>query len=171
MQMKERDVMVRVKYDGDIYIEEELFRPGSMLSYDRDTEVIIIGLADNLRRMQWIEATLLNDETATDEEMTEYFMKEGQCSKEEAEFYVAQRNNALKAPLEFRLKPYNVIQELLNKAGMKEALIQRMNDEGNVIPTGQALESLVNDFTEFLKGALPDWLDTQYNLYREDDGK
>jgi hypothetical protein len=106
MQMKEKDVMVRVKYDGSIYIEEELFRPGCILAYTRDMEVIVIEQTNKSRRM-WIEATLLNDETATDEEMVAYFVQEGKCTKEEAEFYVAQRNNALKAPLEFKLKPYN----------------------------------------------------------------
>ncbi len=54
----------------------------------------------------WISATLLNDETATDEEMTAYFMREGKMSRAEAEFYVKQRNRALLEGLEFELRFY-----------------------------------------------------------------
>ena len=52
--------------------------------------------------LNWISATLLNDEFSTDKEMINYFIENG-LSKEEAVFYVNQRNNALNNPLSFEL--------------------------------------------------------------------
>lgn len=56
---------------------------------------------------------------------------------------------------------------LFDKEDIKSVLIDHMNEEGVVIPEGEALESLVNDFTEFLRDNLPDWLGAQYNNYRD----
>lgn len=41
---------------------------------------------------EWIIDVLTNDENASDKELVEYFMKEGKMSKEEAEYYVRQRD-------------------------------------------------------------------------------
>lgn len=56
--------------------------------------------------IKWIDSTLLNDEDSTDQEIINYFVKNGPMSKVEAEFYVAQRNKALKDKLNFKLKKY-----------------------------------------------------------------
>jgi hypothetical protein len=55
---------------------------------------------------KWIGATLVNDETSTDEQVKDYFMQEG-MSKDEAKFYLTQRSKALKDPLHFKLLVYN----------------------------------------------------------------
>ena len=44
---------------------------------------------------QWIKSTLSNDEYSSDEEMLEYFMKEGGLSRDEATRWVALRPNYL----------------------------------------------------------------------------
>jgi len=62
---------------------------------------------DEVQRNKWIEATLVNDESSNDNELINYFIKEGNMGKEEAEFYVNQRNNALKNSLNFKLKKYD----------------------------------------------------------------
>jgi len=59
------------------------------------------------KEKEWIAATLLNDETSTDEEMTAYFMFEGNMSRIKALFYVKQRNRALQEGMDFTLKPYS----------------------------------------------------------------
>jgi len=52
-------------------------------------------------------STLLNDENSTDKELVEHFMKEGPMSKEEAEHYVSQRDDALSSTdLQWEAKPY-----------------------------------------------------------------
>jgi hypothetical protein len=56
----------------------------------------------------WIAATLLNDEAATDEEIIAYFMTEGRMEKAEAEFYVKQRSRALLEDLGFELYAYDI---------------------------------------------------------------
>ena len=56
-------------------------------------------------KLNWISAVLLNDETATDKEMKEYFTQEG-LTEQEAEFYLNQRNRALLEDLNFELKVY-----------------------------------------------------------------
>lgn len=53
---------------------------------------------------KWISATLLNDESSSDLEMEQYFMKEGKMSLKEAACYVKQRDKALLEPLNFKLK-------------------------------------------------------------------
>ncbi len=44
---------------------------------------------------KWISATLTNDESSSDEELINYFIKEGPMSRTEAKFYVEQRQKAL----------------------------------------------------------------------------
>lgn len=56
--------------------------------------------------IRWIQAVLVNDENSTDEELKEYFMTEGNMSKEEAKHYVKQRDDALRKPLKFKLEKY-----------------------------------------------------------------
>lgn len=60
------------------------------------------GLSED--KLHWICAVLTNDETSTDDELVELFMKEGYMSTEEARFYVSQRNRALSDPLHFELE-------------------------------------------------------------------
>jgi hypothetical protein len=43
----------------------------------------------------WVEAVLTNDETASNEELVEYFMREGNFTKEEAESLVSKRGEYL----------------------------------------------------------------------------
>jgi cupin superfamily acireductone dioxygenase involved in methionine salvage len=43
----------------------------------------------------WVEAVLTNDETASDDELVEYFMQEGNFTKEEAELLVTKRGEYL----------------------------------------------------------------------------
>ena len=54
---------------------------------------------------QWISAVLQNDENSTDQELRTYFMKEGKMSLKEADFYVKQRDDALKE-IHFELEKY-----------------------------------------------------------------
>lgn len=51
----------------------------------------------------WVESTLVNDEISTDEEMYDYFTKNG-INQSEAKFYISQRDEALLNPLGFKLK-------------------------------------------------------------------
>lgn len=57
-------------------------------------------------KTHWIAAVLLNDETSTDEEMRNYFIDEG-LGSEEADFYVGQRDDALREGLHFRLRLFD----------------------------------------------------------------
>ena len=59
-----------------------------------------------MNKQTWIKATLQNDESSTDEEMIGYFIGEESMSKEEAEFYVNQREEALNS-ISFDLKEWN----------------------------------------------------------------
>jgi hypothetical protein len=43
----------------------------------------------------WVEAVLTNDETASNEELVGYFMREGNFTKEEAELLVSKRGEYL----------------------------------------------------------------------------
>ena len=43
----------------------------------------------------WVEAVLTNDETASNEELVAYFMREGNFTKEEAELLVSKRGEYL----------------------------------------------------------------------------
>ena len=43
----------------------------------------------------WFEAVLTNDETASNEELVGYFMREGDFTKEEAELLVSKRGEYL----------------------------------------------------------------------------
>ncbi|MEM5783374.1 MAG: hypothetical protein QXX01_03380 [Candidatus Aenigmatarchaeota archaeon] len=63
-------------------------------------------LSEEYKKQKWIAATLSNDETSTDEELVNYFMREGEMSKEEASFYVKQRNRFLQ-DFTAELIPYN----------------------------------------------------------------
>jgi single-strand DNA-binding protein len=47
----------------------------------------------------WVEAVLTNDETASDDELVEYFMQEGNFTKEEAEVLVSKRGEYIKVIL------------------------------------------------------------------------
>ena len=55
---------------------------------------------------KWVKAILVNDEGSTDEELKEHFIKEGKLTRDEADFYINQRNAALKDPLNFKLTIY-----------------------------------------------------------------
>ena len=50
-----------------------------------------------------IEQRLVNDETGTDAELRADFITAGKMSEAEADFYVAQRNAALRDPVKFKL--------------------------------------------------------------------
>ncbi len=54
----------------------------------------------------WVATTLANDEASTDRELVEHFMQGGPMPYEQAAFYIEQRNDALRSPLHFNLKPY-----------------------------------------------------------------
>lgn len=47
------------------------------------------------KKYNWIAATLANDENSTDTELLEYFIKEGKMKRDEAEYYVKQRDKFL----------------------------------------------------------------------------
>jgi len=53
---------------------------------------------------KWVESTLVNNESSSDRELKEYFMKEGKMTEKEATFYIKQRDGALMNPLGFNLK-------------------------------------------------------------------
>ena len=55
---------------------------------------------------EWVESTLVNDESSTDKEMLNYFIKEGKMSRTEASFYLRQRNKALSNSINFELKKF-----------------------------------------------------------------
>lgn len=61
----------------------------------------------DIQYLNWVEATLLNDENSSDDDMHDHFMKEGCMTKEEADFYISQRNDALMFNIRFRFKPYS----------------------------------------------------------------
>lgn len=73
--------------------------------------------------------------------------------------------------MEISDKPYVHERDIfLDKEDIKNGLIDRMKDDVDGIPAGKDMECLVNGFVEFLRDALRDWLDIQYNMYMEDDG-
>jgi hypothetical protein len=45
----------------------------------------------DVQTAHWVEAVLTNDETASNAELVEYFMREGNFTKEEAELLVSKR--------------------------------------------------------------------------------
>jgi hypothetical protein len=45
----------------------------------------------DVQTAHWVEAVLTNDETASNEELVAYFMREGNFTKEEAELLVSKR--------------------------------------------------------------------------------
>jgi hypothetical protein len=49
----------------------------------------------DFQTVHWVEAVLTNDETASNEELVTYFMREGNFTKEEAELLVAKRGEYL----------------------------------------------------------------------------
>lgn len=55
--------------------------------------------------LNWISATLLNDEESTNQELINYFMENG-LSNEEAVYYVNQRDKAILNELNFELEVY-----------------------------------------------------------------
>lgn len=55
---------------------------------------------------RWVATTLANDEASTNEEMKAHFETEGPMPPEQADFYIGQRNTALRSPIDFQLKPY-----------------------------------------------------------------
>ena len=52
----------------------------------------------------WIASTLVNDEDSSDEALLKYFMLEGPMKKSEAQRAIAQRDRALRDPLNFVLE-------------------------------------------------------------------
>jgi hypothetical protein len=44
------------------------------------------------KTVEWIKATLSNDETSTEEELLRYFMEEGSLTKDEAVLWVSRRS-------------------------------------------------------------------------------
>ncbi len=55
---------------------------------------------------RWVATTLVNDEASSDSELIEHFQQGDEIPYEQAKFYVAQRNRALKHGLTFRLESY-----------------------------------------------------------------
>jgi len=55
-------------------------------------------------RADLIAMALVNDESSTDQELADYFMSEFQLSREDAGFYVSQRNRALSEDWQFKLE-------------------------------------------------------------------
>ena len=49
-----------------------------------------------MNKETWIKSVLSNDEYSSDEELTTYFMKEGNLSKKEAQTWVSKRGIYLK---------------------------------------------------------------------------
>lgn len=78
--------------------------------------------------MNWINATLLNDETSSDDELRSYFMTEGKMSLAEADYYVRQRDAALK-DMYYHAKPYRGTYFEINPAyaGKTGAEISKMS--------------------------------------------
>lgn len=64
---------------------------------------------------EWIEGVLVNDEVSSDEEIKDYFIKEGNMSEKEADFYIKQRNKALFNPLGFKLIKYRRQNKMIDK--------------------------------------------------------
>ncbi len=59
---------------------------------------------------RWVATTLANDEASTDSELVEHFTEGGPMPTRQANFYIAQRNDALRSPLHFSLKSYKANQ-------------------------------------------------------------
>ena len=55
---------------------------------------------------KWIKTILVNDETSTNEELKEHFIKEGKLTRGEADHYINQRSEALTNPLTFKIRLY-----------------------------------------------------------------
>ncbi len=62
--------------------------------------------SDDIDTERWVATTLANDESSTDSELVEHFTEGGPMPTEQANFYIAQRNEALRSPLHFQLKTY-----------------------------------------------------------------
>lgn len=62
---------------------------------------------DRKKKWNWISSTLVNDESSSDNDLLKHFMNTGKMDKKEAEFYVKQRNSALKNSTSFKLKIFN----------------------------------------------------------------
>lgn len=56
------------------------------------------------KKLKWVSAVLHNDEISTDRDMVKYLMAEG-LSKDEAQYYIKQREKALSDP-HYDVKPY-----------------------------------------------------------------
>jgi len=56
------------------------------------------------QKAEWIEAELTNNESASDQELSLYFMNEGNMDKESVIIIMRQRAKALKNPLDFKLE-------------------------------------------------------------------
>lgn len=52
-----------------------------------------------MTRLDWIEAVLSNDETATDDELIGYFITEGKLSLKAAQAWVAKRDDYISGNL------------------------------------------------------------------------
>jgi hypothetical protein len=58
-----------------------------------DFDELFMGL--DAQTAHWVAAVLTNDETASNEELVAYFMREGKFTKEEAEVLVSKRGEYL----------------------------------------------------------------------------
>jgi hypothetical protein len=61
------------------------------------------------KMLSWVEGTLVNDETGSDREMREHFMRYGPMSEVEADYYISQRAVALRDPIHFVFIPYKTL--------------------------------------------------------------
>lgn len=78
---------ITTQFNNEITIAaKQTMRPGETLE------------ESTARTKDWISSTLENDETSTDEELIDYFQKEGGFSKEIAELIVSKRNAVLSLP-------------------------------------------------------------------------
>ena len=65
-----------------------------------------IEILDRMQR-QWVASVLVNDEISTDEELVEFFKREG-CSEALSKKIVAQRSEALNYPIDFIFKQESI---------------------------------------------------------------
>ena len=83
----------------------------------------------NARKERFVESSLVNDENGTDKEIRDHFVSELNISKEEADFYVSQRDDAFKDPMGFKLKPYT---EKKSNPEEQKALNDKTNKRSNM---------------------------------------
>lgn len=82
---EQKDVEVKYKY---------IKRTGQTGNYEYQYARPKVGrqtLSVEKQKLKWIDAVLHNDETSSNAELVDYFMKEGEMSKKEAQYYAKQR--------------------------------------------------------------------------------